>query len=266
MSAPLATMEASARTRKSWTTRLASWVRTTHLYLSMGASLCIAFFAVSGLVANLRGDGSGEVPDSVPMATLASPDLVGRQLKTMLDLPAAPAVADAGEVFTANADLGDEQLELTVWKSTGNIEVKHWRALPPDLALDRATLAAWVAKRLGGEVPASDDADDPDAPRLELRSESVWRTHAVTIERKTRRWGDVSTTHSWASALADLHSGRHASAMQHVLMDVIAILLALSVISGTALGLVWIARSRRPYILIVTTGGAVCLLLLLVSR
>jgi hypothetical protein len=248
--------------------RLPGLVRTLHLHLSMTASLCIAFFALSGLVANLRDGKDRDATAVVPRSALASPAALARHLQDELHLPAAPAVEEVGpDLLTATADLGEERLDIAVYRSTAAMEVSHWRPLPPALQLDREALSAWCAQRFHGVSEHSDDSDDPQHERVALRIESVWTTHAITIDRPTRRWGVSTSEHGLAKVLTDLHTGRQASWWQRLLMDAIAITLLLSVVTGTVLGLAWVARPRRRLLAIAAlTGGLLCLSALIVGR
>ena len=248
--------------------RIPALVRTLHLHLSLTASLCIAFFALSGLVANLRGAKDQDGGEMVPAAALVSPTALATYLQSHLHLPTTPPVAEVGpDLYTATADLGEEQLDIAVYRITAAMAVSHWRPLPAGLPLDRVSLVAWCAQRFPGDITHSDDADDPQLEQVTLRSESVWRSQVFTIDRTTRRWGVSTSEHALAKVLTDLHTGRHASWWQHLLMDGIAITLLLSVVTGTILGLCWIAKLRRRLLAIAAvTGGLLCLIALLVGR
>jgi len=243
-------------------------VRTLHLHLSLTASLCIAFFALSGLVANLRDEQNQDGAVVVPPAALVSPTALAQHLQAELHLPTLLLVEEVGpDLFTATADLGEEQLDIAVYRSTAAMVVSRWRPLPPALPLDGAALAAWCAQRFPGVIAHSDDADDPQQEQVVLRIESVWRTHTITVDRTQRRWGISTSEHALAKALTDLHTGRHASWWQRRLMDAIAITLLLSVVTGTVLGLAWIAKLRRRLLAIAAvTGGLLCLIILLTGR
>lgn len=248
--------------------RIPAMVRTLHLHLSLTAALCIAFFALSGLVANLREAKDQDGGEVVPAAALASPTALAAYLQAHLHLPTTPPISEVGpDLYTATADLGEEQLDIAVYRSTAAMAVSHWRALPAGLPLDRAALVAWCALRFPGTITHTDDADDPQHEQVALRSESVWKTHVLTIDRPTRRWGVSTSEHALTKALTDLHTGRHASWWQHRLMDAIAITLLLSVVTGTVLGLCWIAKLRRRLLaLAAITGGLLCLIALLTGR
>ncbi|MEK7414248.1 MAG: PepSY-associated TM helix domain-containing protein [Planctomycetota bacterium] len=258
----------AAPKRQNWTSRLPMTVRSVHLYLSITASLCIAFFALSGLVANLAKSDSQDQHNTVPPAALESPTALAAHLQTVLDLPSTPKIESIGDqMYAAAVDLGEERLEISVYRTTSAMEVVRWRALPADLPIDRASLVHWLEKRVSGHCATTDDQDDPAATRIELRMESVWQVHAITIDRTERQWGMSTTQHGVASILIDLHKGRYASWWQHLLMDVIAIILLLSVVTGIILGLVWASRTRRMLIILSTIlGGLLCLIALIAGR
>jgi hypothetical protein len=248
--------------------RIAGLVRSLHLHVSMAASLGIAFFALSGLIANLREGKDRDAAATVPPWALASPDALAGYLQGDLHLPAAPRVEEVGpDLLTATADAGGEHLDIAVYRATAAMEVTRWQPLPPGLALDRAALAAWAGERFHRPVEDSDDADDPQREQITLRIDSVWQTHTITIDRPARRWGVSTARHALAKVAADLHTGRHASWGQRLLMDAIAITLLLSVVTGTLLGLVWMAKLRRRLLITAAfSGGLLCLIALLAGR
>jgi hypothetical protein len=128
-------------------------------------------------------------------------------------------------------------------------------------------LVAWCGQRFSGTIAHSDDDDDPQQEQVALRCESVWQTRSITIDRTTQRWALSTHQHPLAKTLTDLHTGRNASWWQRLLMDVIAIVLLLSVVSGLILGVCWIAKLRRRLLAIAAIfGGFLCLLVLIVGR
>ena len=78
-----------------------------------------------------------------------------------------------------------------------------------------------------------------------LHPESVWQVHAIIIDRTDKRWGLSTTHHGLGGVLVDLHTGRFASWWQLLLMDVIAVVLLLSVLTGIVLGIIWASRTRH---------------------
>jgi hypothetical protein len=258
----------SPQPRRKRLPRIAALLRTCHLYLSMTASLAIAFFALSGLVANLRDETDSALGDLVPESALATPATAAQYLQQRFALPTPPTVEEIGDsLYTSSADRDGEHLDISLYRNTRAIECVYWQDLPTGTPLDRTALQAWLENRFHGEVESSDDADpDPDAA-IQFRINSVWWSRTVTVERSERRWGVSTTTNSWGQTLTALHTGRYASAGQRLLTSVIAAALLLSVLSGTLLGLLWLAQARRRIpILTALLGGVVCLLALLIGR
>ncbi len=243
-------------------------VRTVHLYVSMLASIGIAFFALSGFVANIRDVKATSEIETVPEAALSSHMALAEYVQSRLKLPSKPTIDEVGtDILAVTVELGDEQIDVTVYRSTRALSLTHWRPLPPDLALDRPTLLSWFSQRLSQPFSHGDEEDDPSLEQVMLTSESVWQTDTITIERPSRRWQINTTKHLLSRTLTDLHTGHNANWWQRRIMDGIAIILVMSVVTGVMLGLCWIVKFRRRVLTIsALCGGLLCFILMIIGR
>ncbi len=247
---------------------LPALVRTLHLYASLFASFAIAFFALTGLVGELRGpDADTEAPRLVaPTAMLTNHATLADWLRPRMAVATVPRLEDAGDALIAQADDGADLVEAIVALPAGTVTVTRWHQLPSGAPLDRAGLALWFARSLGGTPETGVDPDDMQAPRVQLVVASVWWTRSVTVDRIHQRWSERCDRRALGSALAELHTGKYASWGQRRLMDAAAISLLFSTLTGLAMGITWVSQRRRRLAMATLVGGCAWVFLLVINR
>jgi hypothetical protein len=264
--------------------RLPGYVRTLHLYTSLCASFAIAFFALTGLVGELRSHQDSPSPapmtSSQPLPLTISPAL-GRELRSRLHWTQEPLLRDQGDLIEASVTGPTEQAVATIAKATGIITLTRWHALEAAVPSDAAAERGYFQRRFGGDLDGEDDHQPDEGSPLQVHLVSAWWSRTITIETvasipavllnqsavpSARRWSEVYEPHLLSAALTDLHTGKHASVLQRRLMDAAAVALLLSTLSGIAMAVVWVAQRRRRLALIPLIGGAAWLLLLIGNR
>jgi hypothetical protein len=248
--------------------RFASLMRSLHLYTSLTASFAIAFFAVTGLVSELRDDNSeeGSQPTVIAAEILADTAKVSAELRRRFGMSDQIRIEDQTETWLATDRDGADTIEVTVDKVSGNVSTVRWHPLAADAPRDRDGLADWFVHKFGGEIENKDDLVEPDAQILQFVLTSVWWRHAITVDREHQRWSDRFDKSNLASAMTDLHTGEHANWWQRRLMDVTACALLFSTLTGISIGVAWVASRRRRLACLCLAGGCAWLIMLLIDR
>ena len=115
---------------------------------------------------------------------------------------------------------------------------------------DQATLEQWVRQKLGIRSPSTDYQDDPDQIQMTFAVPGA-RT-AVTINRVDGRGQVEKESRGFLGKLGDLHKGSDAGNIWYWTIDVAAVLLVISSLTGMVTLLALRARRR--------TGFTVCAL------
>lgn len=255
-----------------------SWmdvVRRVHAWVSLPLALLILFFAVTGFIANhprwFVGESSlCEVQDlrPLPETALAGPEaLLAHCGSLVVGATRAEVVADDGtraEVRVGGPGLAGAR--CLVDKAARSLELIPSHAIPTEAGTAKESLVAWVAARVAGEptAPPQDAEEDAAAGTISFDTESAWGRNLVTIRPATRTYEVREHRLPWAKSLSDLHRGRHAGPGQSLLLDLAALALALTVLTGLALGL---RSGARPWVLaLVLTASCAAAVIYLVHR
>jgi hypothetical protein len=246
-------------------------VRMVHFHASLALALVFLFFAVTGFVANraawfVAEDTTAPVTPAltIPTAVALEREAVVPYLLGLLPAGAQPTGWHDGDpAASATFTLADREIIYTVDKSERSLRREDWRRIPDDVGLNQSTLLPWLMTKFPGEPDRKALEDDDTSLSVEL--ESVWGVHSVMVDKEHHRFRASSTHPHLVVSLIDLHRGKHAGALQRVLVDLTAIALAGLTLSGIAMGALTPGRRRR-----VTIGAVgislVVLALLLISR
>ena len=226
------------------------WVRNTHIYASLAMSVLFLFFGFSGFL----GSRPEMYPTSVKMTVPGNVSLEKAELAGYLkaQLPAGVEVTafskqDQTTTLTFE-NAAKDRYEVAVNQSNRTCNAVESHPLPdrPDL-----TNALQIAKNLNkihhGHL--SSDAVEEDGDKIGFTLESVWSSTTVEVDRAQKRYQLRKETSPWAMALVQLHRGKKSNPLQHVILDVTAILLILASLTGILMGL----QARDPTIRLVAS-------------
>jgi len=132
---------------------------------------------------------------------------------------------------------------------------------PPEMLAPSAgpaagiALIAWLrqAEQLGGH-PGQPLADDVE---ISVSFEGAGYIADVVIDRESGSYSVLETRRGLFAVMNDLHKGRHTSFAWGLLIDISAIVLALS--GATGIWLLWFLKKVRTNGLLVATAGSVAL-------
>jgi NAD(P)H-flavin reductase/ferredoxin len=244
---------ASVREPFDWQGLLRRW----HFYASLSLAGLIMFYAVTGFIANradlFHGEDTATVKNAastIPKGVALTADALTAYMSGVLPEGSHCTVCstepgrDCTLIF-ALPDVADEKREAiaTIKRSDRSFTLTEWAKLPDAQAIDKEALTAFVRARVSGDPDLKNREDDDSSFRLDC--ESVWGTHAVTVDKVERRWQVTTTDQTPVVAIVDLHRGKHAGGAQKILVDLTAILLAFVTASGIAMGLGAAAHRRR---------------------
>ncbi len=253
-----------------------NWVvvlRDVHVYCSLSLCAIFLFYGITGFIGNrpgwFVGEETGEAPREPTYTVSGQTELTESALVPVLSamfpgVNAHEGYDDDGEEIAVTLLADDVIRDVFVIKEDRAVSVKTWRRLPADLTLEAAAITLWFSARYDGKLDRENIEEDER--QLLFSFESVWGSHAVTVDKAKRAYQVHGTENSFAQALIDLHRGKNTGFWQELMMDITALLLVTVAASGALYGFVGKPRRRKRLALVLMGASLVFLVLLILAR
>jgi len=219
------------------------WIRHAHVYASLVMSVLFLFFGFSGFLASRPALFYSETRFAVPENIKIEQNELTGYVKAKL--PAGVIVKDFSLQNESAAirfeDTAGGQFNVAVSLADRSYTVTESHPLPKDFeSLNGPQLAERLAGRYPGKLDNSSIEDGSE--QLQFNVESVWANTAIVIDKTQKRYEVHQEKNRWVSALVQLHRGKKSSPVQHVLIDLAAIFMAVATLTGMIMRF----QSRNP--------------------
>ena len=244
-------------------------IRDIHAYAALSLTSLFLFFGLTGFMANrsewfLNGNENSTAVQSIPAHIELKQEELLTYFKTMdAENWSLQKVDDAGEdEILLQLSAAGHSKEIKIDKSKKTYQAEMIFDLPAEYPHEEKEQIQWFRLQFGG-YPENIEREDM---RLSFDLESVWGSHAMVVDSGQKNYRISSHASSLAQTLINMHRSKHAGPFQKIIIDVTALILVFSTLTGAVLGIFYLSKKKRRWAIILNVLSLVLIVLVLIGR